>query len=423
VMKPLVVLLAAAGVGTAAAATTMLTIAGPNAAQNITIGDWNDRRPGPDSSRVARLLTTMGSTDPVACEMLSDQIGNFWWGGDEWGIGRLSDARTDVRAAKDSVSGQVTDPGAIRHLVSSLAADDPCVRRTAAKMLGNSTISDNELARLFDDASPRVREAALHAAGHEERPGLRGRMETALNSRDDATAAMAAWALGNLEMRESVGPLSNALERSSPRLRINAAWALGMIEDGRAVDPLRRVLRDPDPILRATAVSALGDIEAMSSAADVERVLREDSDRRVRLEAINALGNIESMSSLEVLSGVLNGNDVELSIAAIEAIDNLDDVNTAPAGLLRAIGSNVPELRKTAAMALGNIADPNTVDALIGLLRDADADVRMAAVEGLGEIGTPAAKPGLTRALEDSHPEVRRAAIEALAEIEDNENG
>jgi HEAT repeat protein len=392
VMKPLVVLLAAAGVGTAAAATTMLTIAGPNAAQNITIGDWNDRRPGPDSSRVARLLTTMGSTDPVACEMLSDQIGNFWWGGDEWGIGRLSDARTDVRAAKDSVSGQVTDPGAIRHLVSSLAADDPCVRRTAAKMLGNSTISDNELARLFDDASPRVREAALHAAGHEERPGLRGRMETALNSRDDATAAM-------------------------------AAWALGMIEDARAVDPLRRVLRDPDPILRATAVSALGDIEAMSSAADVERVLREDSDRRVRLEAINALGNIESMSSLEVLSSVLNGNDVEMSIAAIEAIDNLDDVHTAPAGLLRAIGSNVPELRKTAAMALGIIADPNTVDALIGLLRDADADVRMAAVEGLGEIGTPAAKPGLTRALEDSHPEVRRAAIEALAEIEENENG
>jgi HEAT repeat protein len=422
VMKPLAVLLAAAGVGSAAAATTMITIAGPNAAQNITIGDWNDQRPGPDSSRVARLLTTMGSTDPVACEMLSDQIGNFWWGSDEWGIGRLSDARTDVRAAKDSVSGQVRDPGAIRHLIATLSADDPCVRRTAAKMLGNSTIGDNELARLFDDASPRVREAALYAVGHEERPGLRTQVEGLLG-RDENTAAMAAWALGNLEMRESVGPLTNALERGSQRVKINAAWALGMIEDGRAVDALRRVLRDADPILRATAVSALGDIEAMSSAADVERVLREDSDRRVRLEAINALGNIESITSLEVLSSVLEGNDVELSIAAIEAIDNLDEIGRAPAGLLRAISSNVPELRKVAAMALGNIADPNTVDALIGLLRDPDAEVRYAAVEGLGEIGTPAAKPGLTRALEDSSAEVRRAAVEALAEIEDNENG
>ena len=143
----------------------------------------------------------------------------------------------------------------------------------------------------------------------------------------------------------------------------------------------------------------------------------------MRLEAINALGNIESMSSLDVLSSVLEGNDVELSIAAIEAIDNLDEIGRAPAGLLRAVNSNVPELRKVAAMALGNIADPSTVDALIALLRDPDVDVRVAAVEGLGEIGTPAAKPGLTRALEDSNPEVRRAAVEALAEIEDNENG
>ena len=101
-------------------------------------------------------------------------------------------------------------------------------------------------------------------------------------------------------------------------------------------------------------------------------------------------------------------------------IDNLDEVHRAPAGLLRAISSNVPELRKTAAMALGNIADPNTVDALIALLRDPDAEVRYAAVEGLGEIGTPDAVRGLTRALEDSDPEVRRAAVEALAEAKDD---
>jgi HEAT repeat protein len=334
----------------------------------------------------------------------------------------LSDARSDVRAAKDSVSGRVRDAGAIAHLVAALAADDPCVRRTAAKMLGNSTIGDDALARMFDDTSPRVREAALHAAGHEERPALRGKMEALLGSRDESTAAMAAWALGQLEMRESVEPLSRALERGGARLKINAAWALGQIEDARAVGALRGVLRDPDPMLRATAVQALGDIEAMNSADDVERVLREDSDRRVRLEAIYALGNIESMTSLEVLAAVLDGDDVELSIAAIEAIDNLDDVRRAPAGLLRAVRAAHPELRKTAAMALGNIADPNTVDALIALLSDGDAEVRRSAVEGLGEIGTPAAKPGLTRALTDADPEVRRAAVEALAEIEDNEN-
>lgn len=419
-MKPIVVLVATLGVGTVATATTVMTLSAPAAPQSFSIGSWVDERPGPDSARVAALFDAMGRTDVVTCEMLSDQIGNFWWGGDEWGIGRLSDARPGVRAAKDSVSGRVRDPAAIRQLTATLTSDDPCLRRTAARMLGRSTITDDALARFFDDPSPRVVEAALLAAGAQERPALRGRLESLLGSRTESTAAMAAWALGQLEMRESVAPLATALERGTQKVRIHAAWALGQIEDGRAVDPLRRVLRDDDPALRVVAVEALGYIEALSSAADVERVLREDTDRAVRLAAIQALADIESVTSLDVLASVLDGNDVELAVAAAEAIDNLDVEGRAPAALIRAAASREPLLRRAAAIALANIADPATVDALIGLLADADAEVRLAAVEGLGEIGLPAAKPGLTRALTDRDPEVRRAAVDALAEIEEN---
>lgn len=421
-MKPLAVLVATLGVGTVATATTVMTLATP-APQSITIsGSWTDERPGPDSSRVAALFDAMRRTDAVACEMLSDQIGNFWFGSDEYGIGRLSDARPAVRAAKDSVSGRVRDPAAIRALTASLAADDPCIRRTAARMLGRSTITDDALGRLFDDPSPRVVEAALVAAGTADRPGLRTRMESLLDSRTESTAAMAAWALGQLEMRESVDALARALERGTPRVRIHAAWALGEIEDGRAVDPLRRVLRDSDVNLRVVAVQALGYIEATTSADDVERVLREDSDRAVRLAAIHALGDIESPTSLESLAAVLDGGDVELAVAAAEAIDNLDIEGRAPAALVRATTSREPALRRAASIALANIGDPATVDALIALLGDEDNEVRLAAVEGLGEIGSPAAKPGLTRALDDRDPEIRRAAIDALAEIEEDQS-
>jgi HEAT repeat protein len=353
--------------------------------------------------------------------MLSDQIGNFWWGGDEYGIGRLSDARPEIRSAKDSLSGRVRDAAAIRALTASLDAENPCVRRTAARMLGNSTVSDEALGRLFEHASPRVVEAALMAAGSDERPGLRTRMEGLLSSRTESTAAMAAWALGQLEMHESVDPLARALERGTPKVKLHAAWALGEIEDGRAVDPLSRVLRDDDARLRAVAVRALGYIEATSSAGDVERVLREDPDRTVRLEAIHALADIEAMSSLDALAAVLEGNDVEMAVAAAEAIDNLDLDGRAPAQLVRAASSREPMLRRAATMALANIADPATIETLIGLLGDSDPEIRLAAIEGLGDIGLPAATAGLTRALSDPDPEIRRAAVEALAEIEENE--
>src|SRR5689334_19667114 len=67
--------------------------------------DWERSRPGPDSGRVAIMLDALGRTDPVVCELIADQLGNFWWGGDRYGIGRFAAASQTVRIAKDSVGG------------------------------------------------------------------------------------------------------------------------------------------------------------------------------------------------------------------------------------------------------------------------------------------------------------------------------
>ena len=83
--------------------------------------DW-DRRPGPDSGRVAMMLDALGRTDPVVCELIADQIGNFWNGGERAGVGRLGAAPRVLLAAKDSIGGQITDTRAIDRLVSELSA-------------------------------------------------------------------------------------------------------------------------------------------------------------------------------------------------------------------------------------------------------------------------------------------------------------
>lgn len=419
-MRPALVLVVVLLGGSAVATATMLTIAGPDAGQSsITIGDWDTERPGPDSTRVAMMLDAMQRTDPVACEMLSDQIGNFWWGNGDWDIGRLSDARREVVAAKDSVSGRVRDAGAVRHLVARLDSDDPCVRRTAAKMLGHSTASDALLTGLLDATSARVREAALLAMGEAERPSLRPRIERELRDRDAAVAAMAAWAVGELEDRASIGALEDVLDHDDAKVRMTAAWGLGMIEDGRAVPALLRMLDDREVMVRWAVVDALGDIESRDAADRLERVVRSQDDRRVRLAAIEALGNIEDQGSVDALASVLDGSDVELAVAAAEAIGNLDNLHEAPAGLLRAAASSHHELRRAAIFTLESIEDPAAVPAMLAVINDPDAEIRRAAIEMLGEVRAMTAKDALTRALGDPDPEIRKAAIEALAELED----
>ncbi len=418
-MRPLLLLAGLVGAGSAATAATMLTSTDAGMRASAALASWDQGRPGPDSARVVMLLEAMSRTDPAVCEMLSDQIGNFWSNYGEWGIGQLSDARAGARAAKDSISGQVRDPAAIRQLVARLSSDDPCVRRTAARMLGGSTMSDEELGKLLDDPSARVREAVLLAIGHDERPALRTRVERMLRGDDVSVITMAAWALGELEDRESVGPLQALLDHGSPRVRMTAAWALGEIEDAHSVRALLPLLRDREAGVRWAAAGALGDIESVEAAPALEQLLSSEPDRRVSLQAIEALGDIEAARSASVLARMIASDDAELAVAAAEAIGDLDDLERAPPELVRAASSPDPKMRRAVVSALSNIEDPTTVPALLPLLNDADPEIRRDVIEALGDMHAQQAKPGITRALTDKVAEVRQAAVEALAELED----
>lgn len=343
---------------------------------------------GPDSARLVQFLDALAATDPVICELVSDPIGNFWISDGDYGIGQFSDTRNAARAAKDSVSRHISDAAAIRVLAARLGADDPCVRKVAAELLGNSTVSDDALGRLLGTESARVREAALRATGERERPALRGRVERMLSADEASVAAMAAWALGELDSNESVGALRRALGHESASVRLAAAHALGEIAHPAAL-------------------------------ADLERAVSRDADRRVRHVAIEALGELERPSSVDVLARVLEGDDLVLSVAAAEAIGQLDELGTAPSALVGALESAHAPLRRAAIEALVQIEDASLAPRLLPHITDADAEVRVMVIEALGEMRARDAIPALKRALTDSVPDVRRAALEALAEIEE----
>ncbi|MCE9600700.1 MAG: HEAT repeat domain-containing protein [Gemmatimonadetes bacterium] len=382
-MRPLAALLALVGVASAAAATTFAV----RSSVGVTGGGPESRRPGPDSARVVTLFATLSTADPATCEMVADQIGNFWWSDGDGGVGQFSDVRRSARAAKDSVSGPVRDPAAIRLLSASLGTEDPCARLVAAKLLGNSVVSDGELTRLLESTQPRVREAALRAAGERDRLALRDRVERMLAD-VPAVAAMAAWTLGEWEQKSSVGALRRSLAHEAASVRAASAWALGAIEDP-------------------------------SSAEALEARVASDPDRRVRLAAIRALGSIEVARSAPTLARVLDGGDVGLAIAAAEALQSIDGIEVAPDALIRAVDSPDSELRTAALQALLGFEEERLAPLFLRFIDDPDRDVRVRVIQSLGSMHATQAVRAITRALDDRDPEVRRAAVDALAEIDD----
>jgi HEAT repeat protein len=81
-----------------------------------------------------------------------------------------------------------------------------------------------------------------------------------------------------------------------------------------------------------------------------------------------------------------------------------------------------PELRMRALEASAEMEDDSLLPSVIGGLDDSDLEVRLAAVQALGAIGGTDARIALERAQASSDPEVQSAATEALLDIQFNED-
>jgi HEAT repeat protein/beta-lactamase regulating signal transducer with metallopeptidase domain len=99
--------------------------------------------------------------------------------------------------------------------------------------------------------------------------------------------------------------------------------------------------------------------------------------------------------------------------------------DTAVPALLSVLKDENAAVRLAAVESLGNLSDPRAVDALVQALRtDTDPQVREAAAEALGEIDSPRAVPGLIAALGSEKVGAVRAKIAwALGEIDDKRSG
>jgi hypothetical protein len=95
---------------------------------------FEDTGRGPDSAMVARFLAGLAASDPVVCRLAVQSVGNSW----HWDRDGVLDGDAGELGVRGPLSHRVSDLPALVLLSESLGDRNPCLRRAAARMLGNS---------------------------------------------------------------------------------------------------------------------------------------------------------------------------------------------------------------------------------------------------------------------------------------------
>jgi HEAT repeat protein len=243
-----------------------------------------------------------------------------------------------------------------------------------------------------------------------------GELLSLLKSPNWRLRANAARALGGLLDSRAVEPLIALLSTAEPwQVRGNAAFALGLIGDARALQPLIALqndgyscvshaalkalgrlknvntlewfvkrLNDPEPEIRRIAISG---IRRSGSDSLVFEVLRQaalhDKDQGVREGATGALGDSKDPRAAEVLSAALQDSYINVRINAVRGLGRLRRLEALDR-IISMLSCDEPALREAAAVALGDMGDPRSVNPIINMLIQEDSrDWHMVVLRGL----------------------------------------
>jgi HEAT repeat protein/beta-lactamase regulating signal transducer with metallopeptidase domain len=122
------------------------------------------------------------------------------------------------------------------------------------------------------------------------------------------------------------------------------------------------------------------------------------------------------------LIGRLRDEDAEVRAAAAQSLGKLEDSRAVPS-LIAVIGDRDAKVRAAVAEALGKFTDPRAVSALSSLLRDSQVDVRKQALEALSEYESGVPVAGIVPLLSDSDADLRHDAAHALGKFGDQSAG
>ncbi|MBI4752642.1 MAG: HEAT repeat domain-containing protein [Acidobacteria bacterium] len=214
------------------------------------------------------------------------------------------------------------------------------------------------------------------------------------------------------------------LQSSNEEERIDALSELTYEYDERAFDLIGQAISDSSPKVRESAIRAAQEIKNPRFIEPIIQALT-DSALHVRYTAAYAFAYLPPdtralgplLLALKDPASSVNRGAATSLVAMYTHEPTRDSIIVKH--LLEALAHPLPDVRSSAAMALGKICEPSAVEPLIKLLEDRDSTVRYEAAEALGLLGDKRAVEPLIQCLEDSNSWVRSHAASALGKLND----
>jgi HEAT repeat protein len=202
---------------------------------------------------------------------------------------------------------------------------------------------------------------------------------------------------------------------TDPTIRRESAEALATLDQSQAVNPLIEGLRDENPGVQEAVVAALIRIGGPRVVSSLVPLLREDvGTRNLALEVLEQTGS----AGLDILLPLLSHDDANIRKFIVDILGKLGDHRAIPP-LIAVLQDREPNVRGAAAEGLGYLRAREAVPQLLGLLDDNEWVV-FTVIEALGYIADPAALPALMVLLKDGSETVRYVVIEALGKFSDS---
>jgi HEAT repeat protein/type II secretory pathway predicted ATPase ExeA len=278
-----------------------------------------------------------------------------------------------VRSAALHLIGLRRDKASLPDFVAALKDPDSEVRVMATSVLSmlGSPDAIPALLAVADDANASVRSASLASIG-----------------------AIAAQSHSPTQKESAKQALLKSLSDKEIAVRYAAADALGHFNGPDVTMWLERALRDRAGIVRTGALNSLSKLKDPRAAASLLGVLKNKSHR---MKAAQALADIREPSVNQTLRSWLARGNADLRVAAIITLSLSGDSDIAPQ--LRELLAQPPKryaksirnffspesvnLKTYAAVALGRLGDPDSLDSLLSLPEHEPLKSRLARVIAL----------------------------------------
>lgn len=277
------------------------------------------------------------------------------------------------------------------------------------------------LIELLDESDLGLVLEAIVLLGRLKNQRARRALTAVIDSRQPLLQCHAIEALGQLADPKSIGPLARLLESPDTNIRMTAAAALTrMASDKNIVAPLIKALKDPDDDVVVQAAKGLGESGVKRAAEPLSQLLRSPQEK-IRVAAAQALGGLGDQRAVPHLLKLFEEESEDTQIKVLTTLRTLKPPHIG-GSLLKHLNHPSPAVRRRVVDALGPIGDAEAAEQLERVLkRDATDEVRMAAARALGEIADPASVDGLKEALHKDEFNVRCQVIGALGDIGDEE--